>query len=136
MRVVTGLMRFIGFLFHIVLTLFLLAVSGLALASGTPGLQFGMLPWSGSTLVYVLFFGALFGLISLILAFRGTLKPLFFLWALAVAILLVRGYVFTGYRFAPGQWTLAAWIVVFSCLAVIGAWFQWRAKAPVRAKRY
>jgi hypothetical protein len=134
--VVKGLMRFIGFLYHLLLALFLLALSGLALASGTPNLQLGMLPWTGSTLVYVLFFGSLAGLVILILAFKRMLRPLFFVWALSVAILMLRGYMLSGYRFAPGEWRTAAWLIVFSWLAVIGAWFQMRAVSPVRTKRY
>jgi hypothetical protein len=135
-EVVKGLFRVIAFLFHLLLTLFLLALSTLAFASGAPNLHLGMLPWSGATLVHVLLFSSIFGLITVILAWRKLLRPLFFLWALAVAILLLRGYLLTGYRFGPGEWRTAVWLMVFSWLSVVGAWFQMRAGTRGVKRRY
>ena len=134
MDVIKALMRLFSYLFHALLALFLIAVSGIALASGTASLKLGMLPWSGSTLLYVLFFGSLAGLLSLILALAGKLRLLFFLWSLVVAVLLVKGYVFSGYRFTPGEWKTAAWLVAFSLIALLGAWFQMTRRAA--RKRY
>jgi len=122
-----ALLRYISYFFHLLLTLFLLGISGLALVSGTHSLHLLMLPWTGSTLTYVVFFGALFGLLSLILAVRGTLRPLFFLWTLVVFVMLVKGYAFGGYRFAPGEASKAGYLLVGSFLSLIGAWFaMWR----------
>ena len=36
-----------------------------------------------------------------ILAIRGKLRPLFFLWALVVTYYLIKGYFLGGYRFTP-----------------------------------
>jgi hypothetical protein len=119
-------MRYYSYLFHLVLALFLLAVSGLALASGSPNLRFGMLPWTGQTLIYVLFFGALAGLITVFLAMKGTLRVLFLLWSAAVAILLIRGYIFSGYKFEAGEFKTAVYLIVASLIALPGAWFQLR----------
>jgi hypothetical protein len=120
------IMRYFGFLFHLLLVLFLIAVSGLALASGTPSLNLKMLPWSGTTLSYVLFFGALAGLLILLLAIRGTLRVLFLLWSVLVAYLLVKGYIFSGYKFATGEFRNAIYLIVASLIALLGAWFQFR----------
>src|SRR5215471_15894906 len=121
-----ALMRYFSYLFHLLLALFLLAISGLALASGTPKLNFGMLPWTGDTLIYVLFFGALFGLIVVFLAMKGTLRILFLLWAVVVTVLLVKGYILSGYKFDTGEFKTAVYLIVASLLALPGAWFQLR----------
>jgi hypothetical protein len=124
---VKTLLRFFSYLFHGVLVLLLLAVSGLALASGSQSLHLGMLPWTGSTLNNALLACATFGLLSLILAMLGKLRPLFFVWSLAVTVMLVKGYVFTGYHFAPGEVKTAGYLIGGSLLALLGAWFQmWR----------
>src|SRR5262245_29171193 len=120
-------MRLFSYLFHAVLALVLLAVSGLALATGADSLRLGMLPWTGSTLAYYLFFGSILGLIILVVAFSGRLRPLFFLWSLGVVVLAVRGYIFSGYRFTAGEWRTAVWVIAASLMALIGAWFvMWR----------
>jgi hypothetical protein len=128
-----ALMRFISYLIHAVLALFLIGVSGIALAS-KEDLHLGMLPWTGSTLEYVVFFSALFGLLAVILALRGTMRILFLIWALAVAGFLVKGYIFSGYRFA-GNFETAAWVILASLVALPGAWFQLTRK-PAPAKRF
>jgi len=45
-----ALVRYFSYVFNGLLALFLLAVSGLALASGAANLHLGMLPWSGAML--------------------------------------------------------------------------------------
>ena len=103
MEVIKALLSFLSYVFHGLLCLILIAMSGLAMAAGAQTLQLGMLPWTGSTLLYTLFFGALFGLLTVILAIKGKLRPLFFVWSLAVTLLLVKGYIFSGYHFMPGR---------------------------------
>jgi hypothetical protein len=121
-----ALMRYYSYLFHLLLALFLLAVSGLALASGSPSLHLGMLPWTGQTLTYILFFGALAGLIAVFLAMKGTLRILFLLWSALVAIFLIKGYIFSGYKFQVGEFKTAMYLIVASLIALPGAWFQLR----------
>jgi hypothetical protein len=121
-----ALMRYYSYLFHLILALFLLAVSGLALASGSPNLHLGMLPWTGATLTRVLFFGALGGLVAVLLAMRGTLRILFLLWSLVVFLLLVKGYIFSGYQFEGTEYKTALYLIAASLIALPGAWFQLR----------
>jgi hypothetical protein len=130
-----ALFRYFSFLFHGLLALFLLAISGLTLATGAANLHLGMLPWTGSTLVYVLFLGSLAGLVSLVMAFRRTWTWLFFVWALAVFVLLVKGYVFTGYHFATGEAKTAGYLILGSFIALIGAWTA-MGSGPRRKARY
>src|SRR4051794_11920184 len=107
-----ALMRYYSYLFHLLLALFLLAVSGLALASGAGNLRLGMLPWTGPTLTYAVFFGALAGLIAVFLAMKGTLRILFLLWSAVVAVFLVKGYIFSGYKFQVGEFRTAIYLIV------------------------
>jgi hypothetical protein len=99
-------------------------MSGLALVAGVQTLQLGMLPWTGSTLLYAMFFGALLGLLTVILAIKGMVRPLFFVWSLVVTILLVKGYIFSGYRFTPGEFRTAIYLIVGSIIALLGAGVQ------------
>lgn len=126
MEVVKTLMRYFSYLFHILLALFLVAVSGLAVASGTPSLNLGMLPWTGNTLTYVVLCGALAGLVTVILAVRGTLRVLFLVWSALVAILLLKGYIFSRYKFDAGGFKTAISLIAASWIALAGAWFQLR----------
>ncbi len=135
MEIIRALLRFYSYLFHGLLALLLFAISGMAIVVDAPNLHLNMLPWTGWTLLHILFFGSLFGLLTVILAMRGTWRFLFFLWSLAVAVLLSKGYVFSGYRFAPGELKTAAWLMGLAWIAVLGAWFQMTRKRPVR-KRY
>jgi len=132
---VKALMRFFSYLFHGLLALFLMAISGLALGTGAAeSLHLGMLPWSGATLTYVLFFGALAGLLITFLAMRGVLRVLFLIWSLLVVVLLVKGYVFSSYKFS-GNVSTAGYLMAASFLALIGAWIVFR-NQPSRLKRY
>ena len=119
-------MRYYSYLFHLLLALFLLAVSGVALASGSGNLRLGMLPWTGQTLTYAVFFGALAGLIAVFLAMKGSLRILFLLWSAVVVVLLIRGYIFSGYKFQVGEFRTAMYLIVASLIALPGAWFQLR----------
>lgn len=122
-------MRIFSYLFHGLLTLFLLAVSVVALSSGQK-LQLSMLPWQGPALTYWLLFGGLLGLISVILAVRRKLRPLFFLWSLAVLLLMVQGFFFSRYYFTgPPEFHRALYLTGGALIAVFGAWFQLRREA-------
>lgn len=124
MEVIKALLSFLSYVFHGLLCLILAAMSGLALVAGVQTLQLKMLPWTGSTLIYTMFFGALLGLVTVILAIKGMLRPLFFVWSLVVTILLLKGYIFSGYRFTPGEFRTAIYLIVGSIIALLGAWVQ------------
>jgi hypothetical protein len=125
-------LSFLGYVFHGLLCLILFAMSGLAMAAGAQTLQLGMLPLTGSTLLYAVFFGALFGLVTVILAIQGRVRPLFFVWSLVVMLLLLKGYIFSGYRFSPGEFPMAMCLIVGSMIALIGSWMQMFRKAGAR----
>jgi hypothetical protein len=117
-------MRFLSYLYHGLLCLILLIMSGLAMAAGTQSLNLQMLPASVAGSTTLLFGCALFGLITVLLAIKGLLRPLFFLWSLVVMILLVKGYFLSSYHFSPDGVNTALYLIVGSLIAVIGAWFR------------
>jgi hypothetical protein len=128
------LLRVYSYLFHLFLTLFLLALSLVSLLNGQE-LQLKMLPWTGMALTYWVLGLSLAGLVSLILAMRGVARPLFTIWALAVAAFAIRGFFLSSYYFrAPEEFNAAVWFTVAAVLAVFGAWSQWRRKPPARRK--
>ena len=127
-------MQIYSYLFHTLLALFLLGISALALVSGTP-LHLEMLPWKGSTLAYALLASALFALITIFLALKGTARVLFFLWSLAVFVMMVRGFFLSSYYFDdPAMLKTALYLTGGSLLAILGAWFQLRRRS-MRSQR-
>ena len=121
MEVVKALSIFLSYVFHGLLCLILFAVSSIAIAGGDQTLHLDMLPWTGSTLLYALLFGSLAGLVTVLLAIKGTWRPLFFVWSLVVAVLLLKGYIFSGYRFSPGEFGPVMCLIVGSWIALLGS---------------
>jgi hypothetical protein len=119
--------------FHGLLCLILIAMSGLAMAAGADTLNLGMIAWTGATKTYILLLCALFGLLTLILAIRGTMLPLFFLWSLVVTIVLVKGYFLSSYHFDAGDVNRALYLIGGSLIALLGSWF--RMTDPISARR-
>ena len=131
MEIVRTLLRLFSYLYQGLLALFLLTVAALALASGAGALRLEMLPWSGATLAWILLATSLVGLIALLLAIARRAAALFFLWSLLVAAMLLKGYVFSGFRFAPGVGVhTAIYLILGSWLALAGAWFAVRRPKP------
>ena len=129
MEVIKALLSFLSYVFHGLLCLMMTAMSGLAMAGGARTLQLGMLPWTGTWTILLV---ALAGLSTVILAVFGKLKPLFFIWSLVVMLLLVKGYIFSGYHFGPGEFRTAAYLILGSVIALLGAWAQMGRKSARR----
>jgi hypothetical protein len=130
---IKAILRYFSYLFHTLLCLFLLGLSGIAITSGAAeSLRLGMLPWSGQTLEYVLFFGALAGLATVLLALKGTLRILFLLWSFVVFVLIVKSYFISMYVFRPNEFRLAVYLAVGSFVALIGAWAGLRTSSVPR----
>ncbi len=123
MAAVRFVMSAFSYLFEGLLALFLAAIASLALASGS-ALHLEMLPWTGTTLDYVLLFGGICGLALVVLAVLGRLRPLFFVWTLAVLVLMIKGYVFGSYHFDAASARIAAYLVLGALLALVGGWMQ------------
>src|SRR5258708_35689851 len=94
------LLRVYSYLYHFALSLVLFGMSGIALASGASTFTLAMLPWKGTERIRWVFYGSLIGLLSVILAVTGIFRYLFPLWALAVLVMMVRGFLIQGYVFS------------------------------------
>jgi hypothetical protein len=130
------LLAWLARLFHILLCLALAALGTFGLATGPDRLHLEMFSWTGATLAYIALFGGLFGLLTAILAARNQVRFLFFLWSLAIAAWLTKSLIFSAYRFVPGGWKPAAYLVAAAWVAVIGAFFQMRAKPSPGPRKY
>lgn len=89
---VRSALRVYSFLVHLPLVLFLIGASGVALLSGQHTLHLDLLPWEGAKLTWWMLGLGLAGLAAWILAALGRLGWLFGAWALAVPVVLVRGF--------------------------------------------
>jgi hypothetical protein len=130
------LVGWFALLFHFLFCLLLVALGGLAIASGPQVLRIDMLPWTGAELADILLFGGFFGLASIVLAALGRLRFLFVFWSLAVAIVLGKQLVFSTYRFPPGEWRPALYLVLATWFAVLGAIFLIRSKPGPGPRKY
>ena len=127
-------MRIYSYLFHGLFALFLLGISAVALASGAP-LHLEMLPWTGQTGTYVLLGAGVFGLLVLLLALKGSLRFLFFLWSVIVFAMLVKGFILGSYQFDGSSGFKAVALLIFAALlAILGAWFQMTGARTARGR--
>jgi len=125
LAVITAILRFLSYVYHGLLALLLLILGTvLTVANAGNSVRLDMLPWTGSTVVWALLLGGLFGLLTVILAIQGKLRPLFFLWALIVTIYMVKGYFLSGYRFTPDEFRKVAYLAGGSVIALLGAFSQ------------
>jgi hypothetical protein len=123
-------MRIFGYIYHLILGLFLLAIASIAGFGSNISLKLNMLPWEGSTLTYALFIGSLIGLVSLFLAVRGKLRLLFRLWTVVVFGLMAYGYFFTKYGFeTPDHFRNALLLTLGALVAAVGSWTKVQKKA-------
>ena len=139
MEIVRAIMRIFSYIFHGLLALLLLALASLAGFSGDHNLRLDMLPWTGKALTWWLFGLSLFGLVAVMLALKGTLRVVFFVWSAAVLVLMLKGYFLSPYYFRPGEFSTVVYMNLGAVLALIGAWFQLRGgqqKKYMKSKSY
>jgi hypothetical protein len=116
-------MRIFGYLYHLILGLFLLAIASIAGFGSNISLKLDMLPWEGSTLTYTLFIGSLAGLISLFLALRGKTRLLFRLWTVIVFGVMAYGFFLTKFGFdSPDHFRNALLLTLGALIAAVGSW--------------
>jgi hypothetical protein len=123
------LLRIYSYLYEVVVSLSVLGMALATIPSRGSGLNLGMLPWTGRTLVHWLLVIGLVGLLSVLLALIGKMRFLFLLFSLAVFVLMVRGYFLGTYAFSgKDEFRMAIWITLGALLAIFGAWSQFRRK--------
>jgi hypothetical protein len=123
MKAIGTLLRVLGYLFHTLLSLALLAVGLVDMLSDEAKLKIEMLPWQGDALARWMVALGLLGLISVVLAMLGRLRVLYILWCLFVLVMWVRGVFFaSGVTFADaGQFQMNLWAILVALLAFLGS---------------
>jgi hypothetical protein len=126
------LLRLYSYLFHLLLSLFLIGISGVAIVNGK-ALELRMLPWSGfATNHWVLGLG-IAGLASLFLATTRSMRWVFPLWALGVFIAMARGFFVTPYSFEGAEaFRSASWLTLGALVAFLGSLFLFRRRRRSR----
>jgi hypothetical protein len=128
--VIGALVRIYSYLYYLALALLLLGISLVALLSHSHTLNLGMLPWKGTALTYWLLGLGIAGLLAIVLSWIGRLRFMLLLYALAVFVMMVRGYFLSGYSFSgKDEFRMALWMTAGAMLAICGAWSQFRRKA-------
>lgn len=123
MRAIAWLLRVFCYLFHTMISVALLALGAVAIASGAQHLKVEMLPWQGEELNHWLIGLGLAGLLSVILAVTGKLRFLLPLWSIYVLGMLVKGVFLTSNVGFDGQSDFHNWLLLTggAALALIGS---------------
>ena len=101
MRLVAFLLRVFSYLFHLVLSLFLLGIGLVGkLSSATASFYTPLLPGDAADQAFYAICLGLTGLVSVVLAASGKFRPLLVLWALAVVVLYFRGFFWGAYTYS------------------------------------
>jgi hypothetical protein len=125
-----AILRAFSYIYHLLISVVLLALSLVAFASDNYDLKQDLLPWTGKELFYWMLGLGFLGLISLILCFLGKVRVLFPVWALIVVIGLVRGIIFSGMHFASAtDFYYALCFIGAGLIALLGAWSAFRKRA-------
>jgi len=115
------LLRVYAYCFHLVLGLLLAGMAVVAMTSST-SLTLGMLPWQGATLTRATLLLGLGAMVSVALAVTGFARWLFPLWALAAAILMLRGFFLSSYTFSgAGDFRAAVGLTIGALVAFVGS---------------
>jgi hypothetical protein len=117
-----GVLRVYSWVFEALLCLAAIAFGIAGFVTGG-GIALGWLPWSGNALLAWTAAIGILGLLFVLLAVRGRLRILLFLFSLAVAVLLVKGLFLGPYAFGgPGQAEKAVYLAAAAVVAFVGAW--------------
>lgn len=129
---VARILRFFSYLYHLAFAVYLLGVSAVAAISSNT-LKMPFLPWSGETLTQWLMGGSIIGIASIFLAVTGIFRFLFPLWALAMLVVLVRGFLIQPYAFETrDQFHQILWLVGGAVIAFLASLTLFR---PTRRRR-
>lgn len=107
---IAWLLRLYSYLFHLILSLFLVGISIVAMSAGND-LTLKMLPWEGAQLNHWVVGLGVLGMVCVFLAVTGLFRWIFPLWTLLVFVLMLRGFFLTNYDFGgESNFKGAAWL--------------------------
>jgi hypothetical protein len=116
------LLRIAAYLYHAILSLWLLGLGIVVWSGGQNNLKLGMLPWEGATLTKAILILGVAGLLCVVLAMLGTLRWLFVLWTLVVLVMMFRGFFLSSYAFPDeGQFKFAIWLTAGAFVAFLAS---------------
>ena len=133
MRAFGWLLRVYSYIFHLLLSLFLLGIAIVSSTSNQP-LSLGMLPFSDEKMRSGVYTLAIIGLLATLLAITRLFKYLFPIWATIVVYVMIKGFLFSSYSFAnTSAFKAALWLICGAIAAFIGALWTLR---PRRGRLY
>jgi hypothetical protein len=117
-----NVLRVYSWIFQAVLSLMAIAVAVVAYVTGVGALDIPWIVFHVPQNNWLISLG-LIGLFCVVLAAKGTLRILLFLFAIHSLYMLVKGLFMSGYSFAgPNDFRNAVILTVAAFLSVIGAW--------------
>lgn len=135
MRVVGLLLRIYSYIYHLVLSLVLLAIAIVTYSGGVHNLNLPMLPWKGAQLTQWVLGLGMAGLVSTILAFTGLFRFLFPVWCLTVVVLMVRGFFLSQYVYdGPEHFRAIVWLVAGAIGALLASLQLFKSKVSLRGR--
>ncbi|HCC57515.1 MAG TPA: hypothetical protein DEQ47_09665 [Solibacterales bacterium] len=130
---VRHVLRGYSYVFEGILSLMAIGVGSLAALSSNAALHIGWLPFDDHRVTGWLLGLGIAGLLCVLLALLGRFRILLFLFALSIAVILIKGLFLGSYTYAaPGDAKNAAYMVAGSLLAVLGSIPQ---MVPGRSRR-
>jgi hypothetical protein len=122
LRFIRNLLRIYSYVFEAILSLAALALSLVIAASPRAQIRLGWLPWSSHTIGIWLAGIGLLGVIFVVLAIRGRARILLTLFALAVFLIVTRGFFLSSWRFSGSdELRHSLWLVAGLFLAFLGS---------------
>jgi hypothetical protein len=123
MRAIAWLLRVFCYLFHTMISVALLALGVVGIASGVQHMKVEMLPWQGTELTHWLIGLGAAGLASVILTVMGKLRFLLLLWSIYVLGMLIKGVFLTPSVSFDGPSDFHNWLLLMgsAALSLIGS---------------
>ena len=135
MRVAGLVLRIYSYIYHLVLSLILVAIAIVTYSGGVHNLNLPMLPWKGAALTQWVLGLGIAGLVSTILAFTGVFRFLFPIWCLTVVVMMVRGFFLSQYVYeGPEHFRTIVWVVAGAIVAFLASLPLFRSKASLRGR--
>jgi hypothetical protein len=120
------LVEIYSFLFHGLLSLFLLGIALVVYISGSTTFAIDFLPWEGPPLVRILLLANLIGLAVIVLAAVGKFRLLYPLWAVVVLYYAANGVFVLKTYSGPDEFQWALLFLLGAFLALLGSLSQAR----------
>jgi hypothetical protein len=123
MRAIAWLLRVFCYLFHTMISVALLGLGVVGMASGGQQMKLEMLPWQGEELTHWLIGLGAAGLVSVILAVTGNVRFLLPLWSIYVLGMLIKGVFLTPTVSFEGREDFHNWLLLIcgAVLALVGS---------------